>query len=882
MKNILKYALLTLFGAAAFNMTSYADVDPSEVVKLNKQIIPVNPDLGQYKIRLETYVTGSSVTHTEQVAVPIDLVLVLDVSSSMTSHSVPGDYTARTSQGYTYQGYGNNKYYYFDQTTNAYYQVSRGSQSSNTHYYRLYYDNGNTRYYLSGTGTTTTAPEDVTTNNGTIWTGVLYKGKEHTQQTSKAYNYNGFPRDNAGANERLYYKVGNNYYRVYREDSVKTTYYLSYKINNTTYYLSGSGSTTTQPTNVTSESTTIWTGVLYSSTSITRLQALKNACNAFIDKVAENTEGEDGVLGTDDDVQNRISIVSFGRHEKYVTGTTDPETHSTIDGDLDPDGYENNFVPVYGDGAAANIELLKNHVTNLSTLSGTRQDRGILGATNVLDAIEAERFAKSSKVVVVFTDGEPYASSENLGDGVTTSAQARNKACAYAYTLKSGNNSSGVPYKAKVFTVSMGEVTGANGDMMQYVSSNFPTVTGMNTTTNAPIPAGAQAVPGANFSFTTESGSNLTSIFEAIAESSTEGGETYPLDKESTTVVDVVSNNFVIPEGTKPADVDVWVETYWRDDAGVPHWADKTDTEHFYYSDGTIPVPVIDGNTLSINGFDFAKQDAKDSKDRPVFGSGNWVGPREFEDEEGNTETKYWGNRLVIEFPIKVNPDYEGGYAMPSNDIESGLYVNGTKILEYPVPTVDFPSICIMKDGLKVGESALFEVTGPNNLKYTVRLTQNGTDPCYVILKRLNGGEYTVKETSWSWMYSAKTGTLTEIKQNVIGADALGLTVEDFLSEDSTAEEIDLDGVTVGMKINHTATVDSKSYTGTFCVLKNKEGDYTVDELKGCAISLLYYFANTRVTTDKPARAEAFAHNEFKGGNTGGGTETGGNEEEDI
>lgn len=793
MKNILKYALLTLFGAAAFSMTSYADVDPSEVVKLSKEIIAVNADQGEYKIRLETYVTGSSVTHTEQVAVPIDLVLVLDVSSSMRDNTVPGSYNALTSQGYSYDGYGNKKYYYCDE--DGYYLVERG-----------------------------------------------------------------------------------------RTNGQRRRYYLHFTKNGTTFYLSGTGTTTIQPTNVSDVGTTIWTGVLYSSTEITRLEALKEAVTAFIDKMQENAAGEDEIIGTPDDIEHNISIVSFSRHEKYVTGTDDSDFHDDINDDIDSD-YSDNFVKIYGEGAAERIAKLKSMVENLSTNGGTRQDRGILGAKNNLDAIPTERFQKSSKVVVMFTDGAPYAP-EDLGDGIGHSYQVRNHTCEISYILKSGTRTSdNLPYKTKVFCVSTGITPGSTNDkFMQYASSNYPQVTGTTGDSNTcnPIPSDAQAMDGANFSFNTESGSNLTSIFQAIAESSTEGGETYPLDKESTTVVDVVSNNFVIPEGTKPADVDVWVETYWRDDAGVPHWADENDTEHFHYSDGTIPVPVIDGNTLSINGFDFAKQDTKDSEDRPVFGSGNWVGPREFEEEDGTTSTLYWGNRLVIEFPIKVNPDYEGGYAMPSNDIESGLYVNGTKILEYPVPTVDFPSICIMKDGLKVGESALFEVTGPNNLKYTVRLTQNGTDPCYVILKRLNGGLYTVKEMSWSWMYSAKTGTSTEISQNVIGADALGLTVEDFLSEDSTAEEIDLDGVTVGMKINHTATVDGKSYTGTFCVLKDKEGEYTVDELKGCAISLLYHFSNTRITTDKPARAEAYAHNEFKGGNTGGGTETGGNEEEDI
>lgn len=872
MKNILKYALLTLVGASAFSMTSYADVDPSEVIKLNKQLIPTNPDQGEYKIRLETYVTGSSVTHTEQVGVPIDLVLVLDVSSSMTSNYVPGGYNKRTSQGYTYSGYGTHQYYYYDSESNAYYLVKRGTKEGTSHRYSLEYGN-------NSIGTPQTDP------NETIWTGVLYDGN-HNAVKSQPYSYNSYTN-------KYYYRTGNKlsnykYTLVERKDREVTQNqrFLYFEKDGKTFYLSGTGVTETQPTNVTTDNETIWTGALYESSRITRLAALKNACNAFIDEVAKNTAGKDGVLGTDDDVQNRISIVSFCRHEKYITGTSDPTIHSSIAGDRDTeDGgtgnvYGNNFVSVYGSGAAANIQTLKDHVNNLQTLSGTRQDRGLIGATNNLNAIPADRFAVSSKVVVVFTDGEPYVNETNIdGDGVSSTGQVRNKACAYSYQLKSGTNDAGVPYKAKVFTVSMGEVTGANGWMMQYVSSNFPTVTGMSTTTNTPIPADAQAVPGARFCFTTESGSNLTSIFQEIAKSSTEGGETYPLDKESTTIIDVVSNNFVIPEGLKPADVSVWAETYWRDTNDVPHWADKTDTQHYHYS-GDIPVPVIEGNTLSVNGFDFAKQDEKDAKGSPIFGTGNWVGLREF-DEDGQKKNYYWGNRLVIEFPIKINPDYEGGYSMPSNDIESGLYVNGKKILEYPVPTVDFPSICIMKEGLKVGESALFEVTGPN-CKYTVRLTQNGKDPCYVVLKRLTGGTYTVKENSWTWLYTPKAGTPTEISQDVIATAHLGLKVEDFLDEGGSGTEIDLDGNIVGMKMDFTASVESKSYKGTYCILKDKDGEYTVEGLKGHAISLLYFFSNNRETTDKAAHSEAFTHNKFKGGHTGGGTETGGDEEEDI
>ncbi|MCD7808712.1 MAG: hypothetical protein LUH02_05160 [Erysipelotrichaceae bacterium] len=142
-------------------------------------------DDGTYTINLEAYATGETTTTTITSGVPLDIVLVIDQSGSMTNSitSVSG-YTARTSQAYTYQGYGDNTYYYLAEDGN-YYAVSRGSQrqnqggggggGNNNNYYYLYYTdaNGNT-VYLSGTGTTTTQPTNVTNNNTTIWTGVLY------------------------------------------------------------------------------------------------------------------------------------------------------------------------------------------------------------------------------------------------------------------------------------------------------------------------------------------------------------------------------------------------------------------------------------------------------------------------------------------------------------------------------------------------------------------------------------------------------------------------------------------------------------------------------------------------------------------------------------
>lgn len=175
--------LLTLLPA-----TALADGDTGETttsgIELSKTA--TLEDDGTYTIDLEAYATGTTTTTTTTSSVPLDIVLVIDQSGSMTdSITTSTSYTARDSQGYTYSNLSSSwgqsapTYYYLAENGN-YYQVKQGSQSTDTGsnrttYYYLYYTdaNGNT-VYLSGTGTTTTQPTNVTSNSTTIWTGVLY------------------------------------------------------------------------------------------------------------------------------------------------------------------------------------------------------------------------------------------------------------------------------------------------------------------------------------------------------------------------------------------------------------------------------------------------------------------------------------------------------------------------------------------------------------------------------------------------------------------------------------------------------------------------------------------------------------------------------------
>ena len=168
MKNTLKYIA---FGIAllASSFALNAQYNREGGMATSKKV--TGPTDGYYTIELESFATGET-TVTES-AVPVDIVLVLDVSGSMDQNMTIYRYTARSSQAYSYDGYGNVTYYYLH-TDGKYYQVTRERTGNiGNRRYNLHYQVGSTTYYLSGTGTTTTNP-NVAGSNTTIWTGVLY------------------------------------------------------------------------------------------------------------------------------------------------------------------------------------------------------------------------------------------------------------------------------------------------------------------------------------------------------------------------------------------------------------------------------------------------------------------------------------------------------------------------------------------------------------------------------------------------------------------------------------------------------------------------------------------------------------------------------------
>ena len=166
-------------------------------------------------------------------------------------------------------------------------------------------------------------------------------------------------------------------------------------------------------------------------------------------------------------------------------------------------------------------------------------------------------------------------------------------------------------------------------------------------------------------------------------------------------------------------------------------------------------------NMIEITGFDYAS---------------NFCG---FDDEGAPR-----GWKVLINIPVKMDPDAVGGPNSDSNEPGSGIYADldgdGSldPVITYEPPKVDLPTnIFIEKEGLKKNESAKFKIqrihkSDPTSTEWedvtTVFLTNTegegskpmvkvrGLDPNYI---------YQVVEETWSWSYTPEAITPTRTDQ---------------------------------------------------------------------------------------------------------------------
>lgn len=291
---------------------------------------------------------------------------------------------------------------------------------------------------------------------------------------------------------------------------------------------------------------TAYTGTLYTA-DYSRMGALKNAVNNFIDSVTEKSTAT---------APHQISIVTFAGGANTVKGLTS----------------------VQGTGATE----LKNAVDALSANGATRADLGLAKAKDVLN----NGRTNTSKVVVFFTDGQPTSSSgfeKSVAHGAINSSKALKDSGTTVYTI-------GVMEGANP-----ADTTKDINKYMNAVSSKYPNATSEYEEAGSFKPEKWTVTLGdpaaKDYYFTASDPDGLNDVFQTISEET--GSADVPVDATSM-LYDTLSEYFAFP-----ANASSTAKVQLADYKGNGEWGNP------YAADGI--TPVIERKTISVTGFNYAE-----------------------------------------------------------------------------------------------------------------------------------------------------------------------------------------------------------------------------------------------------------------------------------
>lgn len=217
-----------------------------------------------------------------------------------------------------------------------------------------------------------------------------------------------------------------------------------------------------------------------------RLRALKTAVGSFLDGAAKANKG---AQSSSEPV--RVGLVKFAGDEKDEIGD---DTYRS-------GGYTYNYSQIVSD-LTANMNGLKNKVSELKAAGATQADNGFNLAVKVMGSASARTDAK--KVVIFFTDGSPTSSSGFEG-------KVANKAVEAAKELKAAG---ATVYSIGIFaSANPSSLSSNENQFMHAVSSNFPKATKYNQRGEGNIKAG--------YYKSATNASELNAIFDEIQKSET-------------------------------------------------------------------------------------------------------------------------------------------------------------------------------------------------------------------------------------------------------------------------------------------------------------------------------------------------------------------------
>ena len=516
---------------------------------------------GQKYLTMEAYVT--SPVEIKQKAVPLDIVLVLDVSGSM------DDPFGQTN---TYEKYTEN---YYQSLTNDFY-----AEQNN-----LYYKDGDKYYPV----TIDVTPNYTKLSNTPTYINAYYsdyyvKKTSETEYKSLRFEWGYDNNWNYGyymyvGEERIalvsdwYSEIDLPDYEFFTQDYSNATYTYKYATAENAYTTIGTS---------TGANTEPGYGFYRKGTgSVSKMKALQDAANNFIASVLENS------TDLPDNTAHRISIVKFAGKEKtqigddtYRDGRFTYNYSQTVVG----------LTPVTSESA----NTLKNAVNKLHAAGATAADYGMKRAKAVLDA-RTGTDANRPAVVVMFTDGEP-----NHGNGFDQ--KVARDTIKVASELKKN--------KTTIYTIAVEKnadpdaTIGNNLDMNKYmhaVSSNYP-----NATVNKDkLEMGERVASTKNYYYKATDAGGLKTVFQTISD---EISNLPLVVDEETILYDTLTEHFdfagVSSTDTSKVEVKV-VPVKTGTLTGALEW----DTANAHNLEN--PSVTVSGKSIEVKNFDYADNAVK-------------------------------------------------------------------------------------------------------------------------------------------------------------------------------------------------------------------------------------------------------------------------------
>lgn len=388
----------------------------------------------------------------------------------------------------------------------------------------------------------------------------------------------------------------------------------------------------------------------YSSQNVKKIDALKEAVNAFIAQVNEDAR--------ENSVDHRIAIVGFGvgnyDYQWYYTNTEVfiGEKQYRYD-QLDHQVYQQAFQAANTVEGVGNLE---DSVKELEAEGATRSDLGLEMAANIFSAHSADyENDERNKVVIMFTDGAPTTFSENFDKKVANAAIRESK------DMKEDGvtvYSVGVLPNAQVFDQEENNLKDNVNRYMHYTSSNYPDAAKLDYDRYETKPEAVNEYPDSYY-LTASDTEGLNDIFESIGDQ-IQGSTDIELGADAV-VKDYISDYFQIPEGFNAAkNVTVYRSEF--DGTTFGEWKAYPNAE-----------VEVDPHTkeIVVSGFDF---------------------DTEFVTKEAKEDGTYGAKLVIVITGLEPRTGFLGGNGVPTNGDGSGVYGSNDELVKsFDPPTVDVP-----------------------------------------------------------------------------------------------------------------------------------------------------------------------------------------------